>query len=536
MPLMLGAVDDKASILPELSEAVARFGSYGVVVDEPPFCPGAHMDRQLEILVLEDSEADLFLLERHLRNNHLACRCHRVDEPEMLRTALNRQSWDLVLADCMMPRIRADEALALILESDPHLPVIAVSGTTKEEEAVGLLKAGAADFVHKERLARLVPAIERGLRDAEERRMRRQAERTLTTLLANLPGMAYRCLNDTNWTMLFVSDGGQDLTGYSPEAFMAGTVSYGHQVIHPGERERVWTEIQTAVAKNEPFEITYRIVAAQGAAKWVWERGCQVAGEGGDLGHEVLEGFITDVTLQRLAAEALHASQAQLRGLAARIEEAREGERRAIAQEIHDELGQVLTGLRLDLGWFASRLLPDQEALLVRIQESDSVVESAVATVRNLCSRLRPTLLDNLGVEAAIEWEATQCAERTGCRYELNLRASGIDRQMRRDTAVYRILQEALTNVMRHARAKKFSVRLFVRDAMLILEVQDDGVGISAEQADDRGSLGLAGMRERAHALGGYMDIEGAAGGGALVRAAVPLMPLGTVGACGRAA
>ncbi len=216
----------------------------------------------------------------------------------------------------------------------------------------------------------------------------------------------------------------------------------------------------------------------------------------------------------------------QLRALSAHVERAREDERTGIAREIHDVLGQALTALKMDMAFIARRAGSDQlekGELLLKIASMSEMTSQVINDVRRISAELRPGVLDHLGLFAAFEWLAEDFAERNGtpCAVVSNLGDSALDRDV--STALFRILQEALTNVARHAEAKHVDVHLDRHDGELVLEVKDDGVGIREERASGVRSLGLLGIRERARRLGGSATITRAPEGGTIVHVAVPL-------------
>jgi PAS domain S-box-containing protein len=216
----------------------------------------------------------------------------------------------------------------------------------------------------------------------------------------------------------------------------------------------------------------------------------------------------------------------QLRALFGYIERVREDERTGIAREIHDELGQALTAIKIDLSWIAQRLPagdPERNASLIdKLAEMARMTDETIDCVRRISSELRPGVLDDLGLLAAIEWQAEEFERRTGteCTVESNLTDSRLDRNL--STAVFRAFQEALTNVTRHARASRVDVRLIDDRLRLRLQVQDNGRGMATQAISSPRSLGLIGMRERARRLGGSVTITSEAGRGTLVVVDVP--------------
>ncbi len=223
----------------------------------------------------------------------------------------------------------------------------------------------------------------------------------------------------------------------------------------------------------------------------------------------------------------------QLRALSARAEEVREDERTGIAREIHDDLGQSLTALKMDLAWLARRISGESSApgttLLEKIASMSQMTDDVIDRVRRISAELRPGVLDDLGLLAAIEWEAQRFEERTGAACIVTSNVG--DRQFGRDlsTAIFRIAQEAMTNVARHASATHVTIRLEIPadGRTLRLDVRDDGVGISDEAARSPGALGLLGMRERARRFGGTVVSRRGPEGGTLVIVEVPIEDAG---------
>jgi signal transduction histidine kinase len=231
---------------------------------------------------------------------------------------------------------------------------------------------------------------------------------------------------------------------------------------------------------------------------------------------------VRDITERKQVEEELRHSSEQLRSLTTRLQTVREEERGRIAREIHDELGQVLTGLKMDLSWLAGRLLKNQKPLLKKTKSMSELVDATIQTVRKISSELRPGILDDLGLSAAIEWQAQEFENRTGikCRFISSREDFRLDKE--RSTAVFRLFQETLTNVARHAEATRVDIELEERAGHLILKVHDNGKGITRRQISHSKSLGLLGMRERALLFEGEVEIKGIRGKGTTVTVQIP--------------
>jgi signal transduction histidine kinase len=235
-----------------------------------------------------------------------------------------------------------------------------------------------------------------------------------------------------------------------------------------------------------------------------------------------------EIAERKAAEERARNSEAQLRALAARLISIREEERARIAREVHDELGQVLTGLKMDLMWMRKHLGKEQKALLEKTATMRQLIDSTVQVVRRIATGMRPEILDDMGLVAAIGWQAKEFQKRMGLRCRVELPAAPAATGSALSTAVFRIFQEVLTNISRHAGASSVGVRLEMSPAHLTLTVSDDGVGIDESALRARESLGLLGMQERAQQFGGELRIRGVPGEGTTVTLRVPLPPART--------
>jgi len=249
---------------------------------------------------------------------------------------------------------------------------------------------------------------------------------------------------------------------------------------------------------------------------------CLYDDEGRFTGHI---GIQRDITERHAAAEEVTRSREELRVLAAHLHTVREQERTRIARELHDELGQALTGLKLDLSWLEQRLSRSSGATPLRECAHDMMAQmnAVMVAVRRIITELRPSILDELGLAAAIEWQAQDFGERTGIH--VTTAVSDVDTAAPEPIAssVFRTLQEALTNVARHAQATCVTVSFVNEAGALILRVADDGRGMAPERNKGRQSLGLLGLRERAVACGGEIEVAGAPGTGTTLTLRVPL-------------
>jgi len=218
----------------------------------------------------------------------------------------------------------------------------------------------------------------------------------------------------------------------------------------------------------------------------------------------------------------LRKSYEQLHQFAIHLQSTREEERSRIAREIHDELGQALTGLKFDVSWIEKKLPEGTEELQDKTRSMAKLIDGEIQTVRRISSELRPGVLDRLGLAAAIEWQVQEFQDRTGIRCTRTPNFEGLNLDRDRAIAIFRIFQEALTNVARHANATSVNVNLGLESGNLMLEVRDNGEGIPESALLDPKSLGLLGMKERALAFGGRVNIVGNPGNGTRVIMVIP--------------
>jgi PAS domain S-box-containing protein len=230
-----------------------------------------------------------------------------------------------------------------------------------------------------------------------------------------------------------------------------------------------------------------------------------------------------DMTTQKQAEEALFKSREELRSLAARLQAVREEERTELAREIHDELSGTLTALKMDLSLLPDRAAKDRYLFLEKLNSMSELIDCTLAHVHTIVTELRPAVLDKLGLVAAIEWQSREFYERSGIVCELHLPTGDISLDSYRSTAVFRIFQEALTNVARHAQATKVVIDLKSETGNLILTVRDNGKGIDERVIDAPHSMGLLGMRERALSFGGTAEVASLPRQGTLVTVRIPI-------------
>lgn len=294
---------------------------------------------------------------------------------------------------------------------------------------------------------------------------------------------------------------------------------YCPTVIHGLHKPIEGCPLEEAVETNQVVE---REVFDQGSGSWVRSSIYPTGGSTAD-GRRIYFHMITDITERKEAEEQVKTSREQLRELSQHLEFVREEERTKLAGEIHDELGQLLTGLKIDVSWMARRLPKGEKSLAEKTRTMNELIDEAVQTVKRISSELRPGVLDHLGLTAAIEWQAQELAERTEISFEFKSSPKEIVLDGGRSTTIFRICQEALTNVIRHADASKVKIALRKEPGRIVLRINDNGKGIEEGQLSDSKAFGLISMRERARSWGGDVKINGSPGKGTVVAVTIPL-------------
>ena len=288
--------------------------------------------------------------------------------------------------------------------------------------------------------------------------------------------------------------------------------------IHP-EDAAVLQTIDRMLGEPKDFEVNFRVLLPDGTVRYIDSLGRPLTNHAGEPVEFI--GMAVDVTERKRAEDALQNSLEQLRALAAKIESVREEERTRLAREIHDELGQALTGIKIDVRSLIDHP-PAWQDRVRRFQAILNTVDNAIQSVRRIATEAVHRILDDLGLVAAVEWAAQEFTARTRAHCTLDLPKEDVEIEPEIATALFRILQEGLTNVARHAEATEFSVRLAEEDGFLCLELRDNGRGFQQPQMDRDRSLGILGMKERAYLLGGRLTIETSPENGTTVKACMP--------------
>jgi two-component system, NarL family, sensor histidine kinase UhpB len=458
------------------------------------------MDKKLFVLIIEDSQADAELNVKLLRTAGYNISYKRVETAQEMTEALELETWDLILSDYSNPRFSIQAALKIYRAHAADIPFIVISGVIGEKKAMQLIKAGVHDYLLKGNMARFIPIVERELRAAFNRRELVKvctalalSEEKFRIYVENAPDAVF--VTDRIGKFTYVNDATSQIAGYTRDELLKMSI----QAIITEESLNKVTEEFYKLLEPDSFKTDLEVYHKDGSKRW--------------MAVDVIRLFKTqflvfskDITDWKNVVLELTKAKEELEQLDQYLTDARENERATIAMEIHDELGQALTAIKIDLNWVLEHIA-DSAKSFQKISGIIALTNDTIKIIQRISAELRPGLLDDLGLVAAIEWYSDEFEKRTGIKCELMLEDL-TEGDKRISLALFRILQEALTNVIRHANAKTVRITLRYTPRGITMIIEDDGVGISQEKITNGKSLGLSGMRERARQINGSVEFS----------------------------
>lgn len=321
---------------------------------------------------------------------------------------------------------------------------------------------------------------------------------------------------DVNGVAVYVNRRMAEMLGYEINEMLESSLfEFMHESVREGAQQKWERHIREV---NERQDICFR--HKNGAEVWTMISTNVIFDDAGRVAGILW--MVADITERRQTEMEIKESREQLRQLSSHLQRAREEEKARIAREIHDELGGTLTALKMDIFWLTRKLPQNLAPLLSKTDTMSALVDSAVQTTRRICTELRPTILDDLGLVAAIEWQVREYEIRTGIECVLHLDESGISPDGDGSIALFRILQESFTNIIRHAHATRVEIALHREGDNIMMQIKDNGVGISEDKVLNPLSHGIRGMIERAWDLGGALSVSDAPGRGTVIYALIP--------------
>jgi len=348
-----------------------------------------------------------------------------------------------------------------------------------------------------------------------------ESEQIIHALIKNTPGMVFQCLLDTKSGHLhftYASEGSRLLLGLAPDEILSNCNVIGDRLAD-NDRELFYASLYASANSMEVWNWEGKTIFIEGMEKWI---NCRATPRFSHEGDVIWEGVILNITESKKSEHALQQSEKLLRELSAHGEIVREEERKRVAREVHDELGQALTVLRMDVSLLCLNFSEKHPQMLSQLQSMKDKVDKTIKIMRHITSTLRPISLD-LGLVAGLEWLVEEFVSHAGINCQLQV--NGPEDVMLDDgraTALFRIVQESLTNVVKHAEASEVNVFIdFEKNEFICLEIRDDGKGF-IPKTRKTGSFGLIGINERAMMLGGTCRINSALGNGTCVVVCIP--------------
>jgi len=342
------------------------------------------------------------------------------------------------------------------------------------------------------------------------------------SIVSHIPGMVFQLVLGPGGKLSFpfVSEGAKSVCDLDAHTLHTD-IQHFLDRLDRHDQDAFFAGLGESAGQLADWQWEGRIVTSEGP-RWINLYGSPYQRSDGSI---IWDGVMLDITASKQVQIDITQSRDQLRELSTFLQAAREDEKAAIARDIHDELGGTLTALKMDAYWLEQKLATIDPALRAKAADMTVLLDSTVRTVRRISSELRPTVLDDLGFPAALEWLARELQKRIGAPCRVNMPSIEPEINQNQALALFRIAQESFTNIARHAHASEVNISFGVQGDALQLDIRDNGVGIAADRIVEPTSRGIRGMYERARLLGGDIFIEGHPGQGSVVRAMLPLIP-----------
>jgi PAS domain S-box-containing protein len=474
-------------------------------------------NRPLELLVVEDNPGDVLLLKEYLELSKVPVKnIFQAGSIDQVSEILQGHEVDLAFLDLSLPDSDGIYSFILLHRRLPDTPIIVLTGLSDISVALEALSLGAQDYVMKndfneKLLSRSIQySIER--KKAEQKSTR---EKKLSDAIINsLPGIFY--FYNAKGELLRWNKNFETVSGYSSEEL---STLKPDQFFENQYREATIKRIEKLFTKG--YANAEGILLTKSGEKIPYYfTGFAIEFEG----KPCMIGMGIDITDRKNAEREMNDLNEQLRNFSMHLQTVREEEQARIAREIHDELGQQITGLKMDIGWLKKKLTSNFDHFTVqeKLNTMNALLDDTVVTIRKIASQLRPSILDDLGLSAALEWQSKEFEKRFNIKISYRSELKELEVLPSIATGIFRIYQESLTNIARHSEAKSVFTRLDLIDNKIVLDVSDNGKGFVITQGKLKKTLGLLGMKERALMIGGDLEIKSEPGKGTTITVKVP--------------
>ena len=415
-----------------------------------------------------------------------------------------------------------DAALSRGYRSSMSLPII------KSGKVVGAFSfyAPVKNFFDDSEIALLEEAtgdVAFALEVFEKEEMRRKAEQGIVE-----SERRYHTLAEVSPVGIFHTDAAGSTTYVNPRWCQISGITYEKamgngwfEAVHPDDRDMLRRNWEEATRHQQVSVSEYRFVRPNGSTAWVIGQAIPERDADGAIVGYV--GTTTDITDRKLAEKEMEESSQKLRQLTTHLLNIREEERKRIGREIHDELGQQLTAIKMDISWIAKKTDPSQEAFKTKLQNVIALLDGGNQSIRRILNELRPVILDDYGLLEALRWQAQQFTANTHIPVAMTASESDMRIPEEISTCIFRIFQEALTNITRYAKATQVKVSLDIDSDSVLLNIEDNGLGFDTELTKTKKSFGILGMKERVASLNGRFDLSSVPGNGTRISIHIPI-------------
>ncbi|MBI1175067.1 MAG: response regulator [Sideroxydans sp.] len=480
------------------------------------------------VLLVDSSQHDAQQVLDKLEAGGYQTRYWPGGDPDAMKTVLASYAPDIILCSYDLPALGGLHLLKLTKTMGQDIPFLFLCHDTQDKNINRAMQAGADDYLCKSDLSRLAFAIEHNLREAKIRRAHNESQATLqenqarlSAFISNLPGMAYQMLLAANGGTSFpyVSEGSWALLGLGPQELEKDAALFLN-MIHQDDRPSYDLAIRLSAEQSSFWNWEGRIsMPVTGEIKWI---NLRCSPRRLNNGSTQWEGVMFNITQSKAARIELDRSREELRALSQHVQDVREQERLNISREVHDNLGGILTAIKLEVVRMNNHLTAENRKVTEISKGIEELVDKCIIEARNISLMLRPGVLDCFGIVAAIEVEIEEFRKRTGIQCEFTNIDEREELDPELDIALFRIFQETLTNIIKHAQATRIKIDIRNQQHEVALMVSDNGRGLAETDKHKPHSFGLRGIQERITYFGGKLKISSAAGQGTSIAITIP--------------